>query len=255
MLSAPNRCPAMPVTPGQISPFRVELPDTMRRVAGKGRPSAVHHALGAVVVPPGFDPQKPWPVLVVSATADPRYNSSRKLLQLFAPPALAAGWVVVAADPDPAVDPEGDTIELRFALVRAALAALQIEWPGLADWPVAFGGFSGGAKFSGWLAGLSALNGRLPVGIYLAGCNEPTPVDAADIKGVPRWKFVRVPVFLSSGDKDPIATPDQHRRVLIALRGIGFQTVRMESHPGRHEIYQPHLQQALEWFAAESARK
>ncbi|HEV8689061.1 MAG TPA: hypothetical protein VGQ91_02100, partial [Ideonella sp.] len=80
--------------------LRIELPAEMRMLAGQGgRPSRVKEALVSVAWPPGFDAQREWPVLVVNATSDPGYNSSRALAAQYRASAAAAGWVVVAADP------------------------------------------------------------------------------------------------------------------------------------------------------------
>jgi predicted esterase len=65
--------------------------------------------------------------------------------------------------------------------------------------------------------------------------------------------FQQVPVFLSSGKKDTIATPEQHENVKTSLRGGGFYKVRLESHDGAHDVYQPHVNEALRWFIAQAS--
>ncbi len=54
----------------------------------------------------------------------------------------------LAADPDEPVEPQADTLSMRFALVRTALAALRPRWPGGASPPLGFAGFSGGATLT-----------------------------------------------------------------------------------------------------------
>jgi len=56
----------------------------------------------------------------------------------------------------------------------------------------------------------------------------------------------RVPVFLSSGTEDRIATGRDHERVETALRADGFKHVRREVFAGRHVLHVPHA--ALAWF-------
>jgi predicted esterase len=188
-------------------------------------------------------------VLVVSSTSDAKYNSSRRLMTRFTAPALAAGWVVVAADPDQPAAEGDDTNGLRYALIKAALAGLQLQWPGSARWPVAYGGFSGGAKRSAWMAAMSALDGRTPVGVFQGGCNEDAMADALTTYRPDKRLFRDIPVFLSSGDQDPIATPEQQRDVSVDLTQEGFRHVRLESYAGRHEVNAAHITAALQWFA------
>jgi predicted esterase len=239
------------IAPGATTQFKIELPQNLRRFAGRGDLSPVTTALVAVAIPEHFDPSRPWPMLAVSASSDPGYNDSRALMRGFVAPALAAGWVVFAADaefkPGAIVT---DNNELRFALILAAEAALYQAWPDSARWPLAFGGFSGGAKRSGVLALLSTIEGRTPIGIFLGGCNEATPVMALDAYGKPLPSFLHVPFFLSSGRRDAVATPAQHADVARELGAAGFDRIRLESHSGKHQLYQPHVEAALQWFAA-----
>ena len=199
LLAASAAFAAPGLKPGAVNEFSVELPMELRKLAGRGQVSPVTHALVAIAVPANIDMAHEWPVLVVSATSDPQFHSSRKLMSAYAETALAAGWIVVAADPAEEVAAEQDDVPLRLALVKAALAALALQWPGSDKAPLAFGGFSGGAKYSGWLAAAFASEGRNVIGIYLAGINQDTLVAAAEQFHVLDAKFKNVPVFLQSG--------------------------------------------------------
>lgn len=236
---------AQPADPIELT---VPLSDGLRRMAGGGKLSPLKSAQIAYAVPPGFDPGRAWPILLISATSDPGYNSSTQHLRDFAPTATAEGWVVVAADPPANVPPTLDSNELRHALAKAALDHLASFWSGSEKWPLALGGFSGGAKRSGWLAAMFARAGRAPIGIFQGGCNAATAAEAVNIYGPPRKVFRAVPVFLSSGDTDRIATPAQHRAVAAALRADGFAHVRLEVYAGRHLLYPDHVTEALRWF-------
>ncbi len=253
---------AFEVTRGGTTEYSVGLTPALRELAGagghSGKPAPVRNALCAVAVPADFDPAKPWPVLVVSSTSDARYNSSRRLMARFTAPALAAGWVVVAADPDRPAAEGDDTNGLRYALIKAALAGLQLQWPGFPQWPVAFGGFSGGAKRSAWMAAMFTLDGHQPVGVFQGGCNEDAMADALTTYRPDQRAFRNIPVFLSSGDQDPIATPEQQRDVSLDLTQQGFRHVRLERYAGRHEVNAAHITAALQWFtqlAAAPAKK
>ncbi len=241
------------VKPGEVVEFSAPLPAELRRLASAtGSLSALTEAKGAVAVPKDFTPGRVWPVLLVSATSDPGYNSSRRLLREFAAPALAAGWIVVAADPPLPVALADDTDQLRYALLMGALARLGAEWPALPTWPRAFGGFSGGAKRSGTLAAFSLLLGQPPIGLFQAGCNQATARFALTIPQLPRAAFKATPVFLSSGRGDRIATPAQMEEVRRDLAGVGFGRLRLESFAGGHEVYAPHVGAALRWFAEQA---
>ncbi|HJV70974.1 hypothetical protein [Ideonella sp.] len=226
--------------------FAVELPGALRQFAGA---ASVQRALVDVALPARFDAARSWPVLLVNATSDPGHQSSRALAQAYRSAATAAGWVVIAADPEPAVSQEDDRLTLRFALASAALAALQLHWPQADRAPLALAGFSGGAKYSGWLAALLARQGRRVVGVYLAGINEEPLEAAARQLGVFDDRFRRVPVFLQGGLKDRVATPARHRRLQAELLGAGFTQVRLEFAEGGHEIDAEPLSRALAWFA------
>jgi predicted esterase len=229
--------------------FRVELPTELRELAGqRGRPLPPKQALVTVVAPPNFDAAREWPVLVVNATSDPGYNSSRRLLQAYRAAAASAGWIIVAADPEPAVSQADDQLMLRFALDLAALVALQPHWKDAGRAPLAFAGFSGGAKYSGYLAALFRRQGARLAGVYMAGVNQNALGEAARQFGVLDDALREVPVFLQGGTRDRVATPAQHRAIESELARDGFRHVRLEFVPGGHALEPTPLADALRWF-------
>jgi predicted esterase len=230
-----------------FSEFKVELPESLRKVAGRGKVSPVTHALVTIAVPANFDAARAWPVLIVSATTDPGYNSSRRLLREYAATALASGWIVLAADAAEGSAAQPDEVPLRLALNMAALAALERQWPGADKAPLAFGGFSGGGKLSGWLAAAFVGEGRTVIGLYLAGVNEETLVPAATMFKV-LDTFRRIPVFLQAGEKDEIAKAADHRDLAEGLKQAGFRNVYLEYVPGAHDVDPAPLHTALDWF-------
>lgn len=239
--------PALP--PGGLAEFRVELPAELRELAGRGgNPSPVRHVLVSVALPPDFDAALEWPVLVVNATSDPGSNSSRQLLQAYREAAAKAGWIAVAADPEPAVSQADDQLTLRFALDLAALLALQPHWKDAGRAPLAFAGFSGGAKYSGYLAALFRRQGARLAGVYMAGVNQNAFGEAARQSGVLDDDLREVPVFLQGGTRDRVATPAQHRAIESDLVRDGFRHVRLEFVPGGHAVDAAPLAEALRWF-------
>jgi predicted esterase len=236
------------LTPGTLNEFTVELPMALRTMAGRGQLSPVKHAVVGIAIPANIDMAHEWPVLVINATSDPQFRSSRRLLGDYAATALGAGWIIVAADPGEDVTLEQDDVPLRLALAKAALATLASQWPGAANAPLAFGGFSGGAKYSAWLAAAFASEGRTIIGIYMAGINQDTLIPAAEKFNVLDAKFKNVPVFLQAGRRDEVATPDQHRAIFTDLKRAGFRRVQIAYFPGEHEVDPAPLRAALEWF-------
>jgi len=247
LLAASTALAATELTPG-ASEFKVEMPRGLRMLAGRGQLSPVTHALVTFAVPPSFDATRDWPVMVVSATSDAGYRSSRLHLRAYADTALSRGWIVIAADAEEEVAPEQDDVPLRYALNKAALAALQSRWQGADRARLAFGGFSGGAKYSGWLAAAFAKEGRNIIGIYLAGVNQDTISPAARLLNLDET-YRSVPIFLQSGETDDIATMADHRRVQDELRRAGFRNVRIEYVPGPHILDPQPLGMALDWFS------
>lgn len=230
--------------------YKVELPPELRRMAGRGALSPpVTHAIVAIAVPDKLGPEADAPVLVVSATSDASYSSSRRLLEAYSRVALENGWIAVAADPGEPLEAEKDNASVRLALNNAALAVLRKVRPKSADAPVAFAGFSGGAKYAGWLAGAFAKQGRTVIGIYLSGCNEDTVSKGAmqfDLDA----RFRRVPVFVQAGAADEVATPQAHREVAASLERAGFARVKLVWTPGGHRVEPESLGSALGWFSA-----
>ena len=236
------------LNPGGLAEFNAELPRELRLVAGRGQLSPVTHALVTIAAPANLDSTRDCPVMVISATSDRPYQSSRRLLAAYADTALQAGWILVAADPMEDVAVGDDVPALRFALNSAALSVLGLQWPPAARGLLAFGGFSNGAKYSGWLAAAFASEGRTIAGIYLAGISTDSVVTAARDFKVMNADFRRVPIFLQYADHDVDATPSDHWRIYDELKRAGFRNLRVESFRGTHEVNPTPLRKALDWF-------
>jgi predicted esterase len=233
---------------GGMNDFMVELPRELREMAGRGQLSPVTHVLVTIAAPANLDTAHQWPVLIINATSAPRHNSSRSLLSAYAGVALKAGWILVAADPAPEIGGEKDDVPLRIAINTAALAVLDQQWPAAFNAPLAFGGFSGGAKYSPWLAAAFASRGRNVIGMYLAGVNTNEVSPAAEQFKILDANFKRIPIFLQSGDKDEIATTADHIAIRDELRRLRFKNIRIEYFSGTHEVDPLPLRKALEWF-------
>jgi hypothetical protein len=161
-------------------------------------------------------------------------------------PATAEGWIVLGSDATSA--PRIDSTQWRLGLLGAALEAIRKEWPQSAKWPVAFAGFSGGSKRSGVLGAMLAKSGSVRVcGFFLSGINEDRLGDSYKTYQ-PGRGFLEVPVWLSSGANDTIATPQAHNLVKASLERTGFKRVRLEQFGGGHQLKMSEVRRALQWF-------
>ena len=161
-------------------------------------------------------------------------------------PALAEGWVLLA--PDATIRPRLDSTQWRLAMLAAALESMRKEWPQSAKWPVAFGGFSGGAKRSAVLGAMLAKTGAVKTcGFFLSGINEDR-LSEAYRNYSPGGDFLGIPIWLSSGQSDNVAKPQDHNRVKASLERTGFKRVRLERFAGGHQVNKEEVGRALRWF-------
>jgi hypothetical protein len=211
-------------------------------VGGNPRPTT---GRALITFPKGFDPRRPWPILIVTSTADANRTSPMDA-PWYQQPATAEGWIVLASDAT--IRPRTDSISWRLGLLAAALEAIREEWPQSAQWPVAFAGLSGGAKCSGVLGAMLAKSGTVKIcGFFLAGINDDRLSEAYKTYR-PSPDFLAVPIWLSSGMDDHTAPPAKHEHVQFSLQNTGFQNVRVERFLGGHEVKPAEIQRALQWF-------
>jgi hypothetical protein len=243
---APRTTAELSPTPGTVLVVEVKLSAAEQADAAKEGNAHLTTAKLAMSVPPGFDPQKSWPILVINNTLN---FANADSMNQFKEAANNEGWISLAADP---IDAEKDEhAAWRWPCLAAGLDYMVAAWPGAKDWPIALGGMSGGGKNSAFIAADVARAHYRLIGILMMGCNQDMATVAFRKSTPPR--FLGVPIFLSSGIADTIATPAQHEEVKNSMKGTGFQKVRLESHSGAHDIYQPHISAALKWFMAESS--
>lgn len=250
--SAPRMAAAtfagVPVSPGATVLANVPLSDLERSYVSEGGNTPPAQAVAVLAVPPGFDPAKSWPVIVVFSTSDFKHQNRDDLVNLYRPSGLEHGWVLIAGDgPEPA---RQDSSGWRAGMTLAALDALHRSFPGSDKWPIACAGYSGGAKRAGLLAPLLSLAGNRVIGIFLTGLNEDMLSDGYR-KYKPGANFLRTPIFLSTGASDKIAQPQQQNEVRISMRRTGFARIRHESFQYGHVVKRSHIAEALRWFRQE----
>jgi hypothetical protein len=261
------------LTPGAIVQVSVPLSPQEKTYVSEGGNVAPPYTIATISVPPGFDPKKPWPVLVCFSTSDAHRQNRDSLKYSYRKTALAEGWVLIAGD-GPGEAPRVDSTGWRTGHTLAALDALHRSFPGSTQWPIATAGHSGGSKRSSYIAPLLALAGNHVIGVFASGITQEglakqqppsdpsvtnyfnpqtTSVCCESIgEGYRRFHpgtgFLRTPYFISTGRLDTIASVDQQMIVEQAARTSGFTNVRHRIHPGGHIVYQPHVQEALRWF-------
>lgn len=233
------------VQPGGKIEIRFLVSKYFQDIAAQGGNPRPESGRAVLTFPPGFDPSRTWPILIVTSTSD--FNRTSPMdAEWYRPPATAEGWIVLGSDAT--ISPRIDSTQWRLGLLAAALEAIRKEWPQSSRWPVAFAGFSGGAKRSGILGPMLAKSGSIRVcGFFLSGINEDRLSEAYKTYQ-PGRGFLEVPVWLSSGSSDPVATPQAHGLVKASLERTGFKRVRLEQFGGGHQLKMSEVRRALQWF-------
>jgi hypothetical protein len=234
-----------PVHGGGMVEIRFPVAKYFQDLAAEAGNPRVETGRARVAFPPGFDPGRPWPILVVTSSSDFDHTSTM-VVPWYRPPATAEGWVVLGSDAT--VQPRIDSTQWRLGMLAAALEAMRKDWPQSARWPIAFAGFSGGSKRSGSLGVMLAKTGSVRIcGFFLAGINQDRLGESYRTYQ-PGRGLLEVPVWLSSGTGDTIATPQDHNLVKASLDRSGFKRVRLEPFAGVHQLKRSEVQRALQWF-------
>jgi hypothetical protein len=238
--NAPYKTP-----PNRIIEFSVPLSQTAKLSVANSRNPAVEIARAAIAVPLGFDPEVPTPILLVCGSSDGD-GSSIRVMPAYTNVALRLGWIVIAAD-SPFGKPPNDSPPWRWAMVSSLLDHMNKTWPASRRWPIVAAGVSGGGKWAGVVGAILTQKGYNLIGLFMGGVNQDMASEAAKLYD-PAIKYKQVPIYLSSGTSDKIATPQHHNDVKESLLSSGFTTVRLESFKGGHALSEPELRTALNWF-------
>ncbi len=233
------------IVPGGRVKITYPLSTELQALAAQGGNPRIEKGEAWLVFPPGFDPSRPWPILVVVSTSDFGITSPQTI-PLYRDSALAEGWVILATDAS--IKARLDSTQWRLGPLVGAFDVIHREWPQSARWPVAFAGFSGGSKRSAYMAPYLGVSGTARVcGLFLSGMNEDR-LSESYLAYKPGASFLGVPVWLSSGTADKIATPQDHDRVAGSMTRTGFKRVRVERFEGEHAVSKSAVRNALKWF-------
>ncbi|HWM26431.1 MAG TPA: hypothetical protein VNP98_16565 [Chthoniobacterales bacterium] len=230
---------------GKTVEIRFPVSKYFQDIAAQGGNPRVETGRAVVTFPPGFDPARRWPILIVTSTTD--YSRTSPMdVEWYRPPADAEGWMILASDAT--IKPQHDSTPWRLGMLGAALEAVRKDWPQSAKWPVAFGGMSGGAKRSCVLGAMLAKAGSVNIrGFFLSGINDDR-LSPAYKTYQPGADFLNIPIWISGGMDDVIAHPSLEGAVQVSLRRTGFKRVRVERFMGGHRLKRSEVRLALRWF-------
>ena len=231
--------------PGGTVDLQFPISNYFQEAAAQGGNPRPTTGRALLMFPKNFDPARSWPILIVTSTADLERTSLMDA-PWYQDAAMKEEWIVLATDAT--IRPHVDSVSWRLAILTAGLQMIRDNWPQSARWPVAFAGFSGGAKSSAFLGAMLAKNRGFRIcGFFLAGMNTDR-LSAAYHDYQPSADFLSVPVWLSSGTADQTARPGAMEGVYSSLKRSGFQQVRLEHFPGSHTVDSAEVQRALHWF-------
>ncbi len=234
-----------PVGPGGRVKITFPLSAELQKLAMEGGNPRVETGNAVLVFPARFDPSRAWPVLIVTSTSDFDHTSPMDL-GYYRSAAVGEGWVMLASDSP--VKPRVDSTQWRLAFLAGAIEAIRKDWPQWSRWPVAMAGYSGGAKRTAYLAPMLVKGGYAPLcGLFLTGVNVDRLTESYNAYR-PGPAMLDVPIFLSSGTADKIATPLDHARVFASMQKGGFRRSRLEAFDGEHVVNAKHVADALRWF-------
>jgi hypothetical protein len=231
--------------PGPLVEIQFPVSKYFQDIAAQGGNPRPQTGRAVLSFPPGFDPARRWPLLIVTSTTDFGITSPRDA-PAYKGPADAEGWVILASDAT--IKANRDSTPWRLAMLGAALDAVRKDWPQSKNWPVAFGGFSGGSKRSCLLGAMLAKGHAVNIcGFFLSGMNEDKLSEAYKTYQ-PGADFLNIPVWISGGMDDVIATPSLEGKALASMHSTGFKRVRIEHFIGVHQLKRSEVKLALRWF-------
>ncbi|MFZ1218028.1 MAG: hypothetical protein WAO00_01990 [Chthoniobacterales bacterium] len=82
---------------GKTVEIRFPVSKYFQDIAAQGGNPRVETGRAVLTFPPGFDPARRWPLLIVTSTTD-YHRTSPMDAEWYRPPADAEGWVILASD-------------------------------------------------------------------------------------------------------------------------------------------------------------
>ncbi len=251
--------PATPVFQGkELYPklkfsFKVPLSSALQKIADKGFDGAesknpeVKEARLALITPERFDAAaKSWPIAIIQNGSGDDEGSSIKHMDAYAAALANAGWLVLAADPEP--KPNDDTHAVRWAALAAALESMGMEWPSSKTWPLAVFAYSGGVWHGSAISAKLVSEKRDLRGVWFGACKEDALTPNGETHKV-LAKLQKTKLFLSNAQDDGLVTQKEIQDRAESLRKAGFKNSRFENaESGGHKPAADHLKAAAAWF-------
>jgi hypothetical protein len=196
-------------------------------------------------IPYDFDPKRGCPIFVQWTTGDIKSNVQGA--KGYWNDCRDKGWMLVSVEGSP--DPKSTWSNAVFyAAIKEFFEQLHLKYEGSEKWPVATGGFSGGAKTSQWMGGImSELDGVDLKGYWIGGCNEALFDFAIKDMSVSKNAYRNKKAFISSGDADKLVTDRYREGVEQGAEAVRLD-VRSKIYSGGHSFNSAHFREALDWF-------
>jgi len=197
-----------------------------------------------IVVPKGFDPiNKKYTVVQVSVAGT---GKPSKALGAYMNLVNKADCIILGMD--------DATYGSNLPSV-VAFTMMNEKWDiKTKQWPLAFFGFSGGAKASAYkMAQAASWDYQNIIGSYMTGCNEDrtaVAMDAYKLKSKQKRIFKNSSIWLSSGTTDKTATPQHHKSVMSSMKKNRIKHVKIHTFTGGHMIFKDDQVQAIQWMRA-----
>ena len=238
---------------GSVNIVEEPLSPSAVRGFAKAAPKPTTLKIG-IALPANFDPEKPQHVMWVSAAINSegeRKHGNIGALGHYVKTAIAAGWLVVAADTElgnPRLEDNQNSAGGDLAVHQQAVEALAKAWPKFKTWEFACCGFSGGAKATFYRVGDLIASHLNVIGMFLAGCNQNMTAAACQETRCPIGKLHKVNVYIINGQKDDVSTVAHAQTVERGLKGA-YGKVKLVLFDAGHNMNQAEFGKAIAWFA------
>lgn len=202
----------------------------------------------SVALPKDFDPQRAdYNIAIISQTADGDACSVGHM-NCYYPAALRQGWICLAVDRAGGETARKDWSGLnrRWVVLAQVLDAMHEAWPASKKWNYATMGFSGGVGYANYLGAMLVAERYKLAGIWQGGSGYV----AAHFQNtlIPDSKYYHAKYAISWGSRDTVCS----RNTMIYARRWAeesFREFNYEEYDGGHSPFEPHIENALIWFA------
>lgn len=240
---------------GGLTVVEYDLPE--EDMDGFRKPNREHSKRYKILIytPKSFNPlRKDYRIMLTSATSSGRADQAGSVHPF--KQGIDQDWVVMTVDSTRGRPPEFSN-NYRRQMLTTGMRQLHKEWPASKQWKMALAGHSGGAKSVQFLAHFLkskklGIENKL-IGLYLTGVNQAFMGHVKlSAERMPSRIKPKIKIFISSGKKDTVATPAQHRMVEKLIKKAGFRRTRLEYFDGVHdEINQAHVKEGFKWISDE----